>query len=512
MASSNRGIAGRVIAGISRLRVTQGEGAGGYFAPAPWQRRFIRGALVPGRASAALSVARGNGKTTLVAAIAVAALAGPLARPRGETVLVASSYTQARIAFEHVLAFMRGAIERDARWRVQNSGNVASVEDRRTGSRLRAIGSDPRRAHGLAPVLVICDEPAQWPPSTSDRMRSALATSLGKIEGSRIWSIGTLPDAEEHWFRRAFNPPSEGGADYSQLHRAPLDMDPLDRRGWRKANPMFDLMPTLRAQIENEASGIELDPGLAAAFRALRLNGGTSDETRAMLIDAGLWLRHEVEDFVVEDAPPVWGIDLGGTAAFSAVAAYWPGSGQLAALAAIGDDPPPAERGLRDGVGRLYQELVDEGSLLLHRGRTVDVSILLAQAERRFGAPMAIASDRWREGELRDGLDGAAIPRSCLLELRGQGFKDGGEDVRAFRRSVAEGRVRGVRSRLLRSALSEAVTISDPSANSKLAKGSEGGRRTRARDDVAAAAILAVSLGVRRVHAGPARSFYRGTA
>ena len=36
--------------------------------------------------------------------------------------------------------------------------------------------------------------------------------------------------------------------------------------------------------------------------------------------------------------------------------------------------------------------------------------------------------------------------------------------------------------------------LSDPAGNSKLAKGSEGGRRLRARDDAAAAAILAVGL------------------
>ena len=34
-----------------------------------------------------------------------------------------------------------------------------------TGARVRCIGSDPRRAHGLAPVLVLADEPAQWPES-----------------------------------------------------------------------------------------------------------------------------------------------------------------------------------------------------------------------------------------------------------------------------------------------------------------------------------------------------------
>ena len=122
---------------------------------------------------------------------------------------------------------------------------------------------------------------------------------------------------------------------------------------------------------------------------------------------------------------------------------------------------------------------------------------LLREALARFGRPLAVASDRWREGELRDGLAGAGVPPAAL-SFRGQGYKDGGEDVRLFRRAIAECKVVPVVSLLLRSAMAEARTMSDPAGNEKLAKGSEGGRRQRARDDAVAAAILAVSEGVRR--------------
>ena len=78
------------------------------------------------------------------------------------------------------------------------------------------------------------------------------------------------------------------------------------------------------------------------------------------------------------------------------------------------------------------------------------------------------------------------------------GFKDGSEDVRQFRRACLEGRVVPGASLLLRSAMTEARVVIDPAGNSKLAKNSEGGRRVRARDDAAAAAILAVAAGSRR--------------
>lgn len=57
--------------------------------------------------------------------------------------------------------------------------------------------------------------------------------------------------------------------------------------------------------------------------------------------------------------------------------------------------------------------------------------------------------------------------------------------------------------------MGEAVVACDPAGNAKLAKA--GGRRVRARDDVAAAAILAVALGEHRGPVG-ARIMYRGMA
>ena len=81
----------RLISYLSALTVTEGRRAGEGLTVLPWQRRFVRGAFAPGRTTAALSVARGNGKTVLVAGIAAAAIDGPLAVPRGETIIVASS-------------------------------------------------------------------------------------------------------------------------------------------------------------------------------------------------------------------------------------------------------------------------------------------------------------------------------------------------------------------------------------------------------------------------------------
>ena len=72
-----------------------------------------------------------HGKTTLCAGLAAASLDGPLALPRGETVPLplASSFDQGKIAFNHVLAFLRVKhdLEDRSSWRVWDSSNKAEI-------------------------------------------------------------------------------------------------------------------------------------------------------------------------------------------------------------------------------------------------------------------------------------------------------------------------------------------------------------------------------------------------
>ena len=439
-------LAGRVIAYLESLTITQGQGAGEKWVLLPFQKRFVKGALAPGVEESTLSVSRGNGKTTLVAGLGAAALDGPLVVPRGEAVIVASSFDQARLSFEHILAFLADVIAEDRdRFRIQDSANRASISDRRTGARVRVLGSDPARAHGIAPALAILDEPSQWQSTTADRMQAALTTSLGKLPSSRLIAIGTRPDSDSHFFEKLLM----GGADYSQVHAARPDDSPFQMRTWKRANPALDAMPMLLKAIRGAASKARKDSALLPSFRALRLNQGVSDYQRQSLLSAGVWQGIEGEAEAV--GPCVWGIDLGTTQAMSALAAYYPDTGRLDCLAAFADTPGLAERGLADGTGRLYLDMERRGELVTTPGRVSNVVDLLREGMRRFGAPDAVASDRWRQGELHDALNLAGVPSAAFVS-RGMGYKDGSADVRAFRNAALTGRLTPVVSLMLRSA------------------------------------------------------------
>ena len=201
---------------LESLAIGQGRYAGQLMQLFPWQKRFLKGAFCQPD-DAALSLARGGGKTTFTSAIACAALAGPLAEPMAEVLIVASSFDQGLVNFRHILHFLKPAIEADpARWRIQDSANRATVTDRKTGAMLRVLGSDPRRLHGAAPKLILADEVAQWPDTQIDRMLAALETSRGKITGSKMLWLGTRAARPDHPFEAAFRQ-----VGYAQVHAAP---------------------------------------------------------------------------------------------------------------------------------------------------------------------------------------------------------------------------------------------------------------------------------------------------
>jgi hypothetical protein len=83
--------------------------------------------------------------------------------------------------------------------------------------------------------------------------------------------------------------------------------------------------------------------------------------------------------------------------------------------------------------------------------------------------------------------------------FRGQGFRDGGQDVEGFRKAVFDLDVQTLPSLLLRSAAADALVVIDDAQNAKLTKA-----RSLGRTDAIAASILAVAEGQRR-KAAPVR-------
>ena len=122
-----------------------------------------------------------------------------------------------------------------------------------------------------------------------------------------------------------------------RVHSAREEDKITHKSTWKRANPSLAIDAGLgechhasEAKLAThgwfDASGFQSTP---------RLNMGVEDTEQATLLDAGTWQNIESEDVDMSGSLPVWGVDLGGSAASSAVAAFWPDSGRLETLAAF---------------------------------------------------------------------------------------------------------------------------------------------------------------------------------
>lgn len=497
-----------LVKSLESAPVGDGDLIGQPFRVLPYQRKFLDGAFKPGILRAGLTLSRGGGKSGLASALALDSIrpVGALHVTGGETVVIASSFAQARIIFEACKTSLE-LLGEDGEYRIRDQQNLADIQHRTTKARLRVAGSDNRRAHGWRLNLALVDEPSQHGPR-GELLAAAVRTALGKRRDSRVVYIGTRPSNDAHFFARLLE--EKDKSVFALSFAADVDDDPFAFRTWTKANPAMRYgMPDVEV-LRAEARMAKRDPAEMASFRSLRLNMGVSEVDSQHLIDSTVWRSIETETLPPREGPYALGVDLGGTGAFCAAAAWWPKTGRLEGFVACGTKPPLAERALADGVSGIYEAMRDRDELVQIGNRVVPVGKFLQEAVHRFGKPQAIAADRYRAGELEDGVmeEGLTLPEPTW---RGQGYRDGAQDVRSFRAAVLEGKVAAPISMAMRAALSEAKTVTDMSSNEKLAKSGEGQHRRRGRDDLAAAIILAIAEGTRREAAQPkARKLYRG--
>lgn len=458
--------------------------------PRPFQRRFLRGAFAPGIDTAALSLPRGNGKSTLAAYILSRAMT-PGDRwnvPGKEYILLAGSIDQVRMS---VFRSLRAELEPRGGYRFIDSVTRVGVTHVASGTRLRVASSNARTAMGIVGCpLLVADEPGVWEVAGGEAMNDAIETAKGK-PGSRlrVLYIGTLAPARAGWWHDLIGAGSHGST-YVQALQG-------DRETWdnwhtiRKANPLCNGFPEFRRKLLEERDAARADSRLKARFLSFRLNVPTADES-TMLLTVDDWERVEARAVAARRGRPVVGVDLGGGRAWSAAVAAWPG-GRVEALAVAPGVPSMADQERRDRVpAGTYRFLVQSGALRVAEGLRVQPPGQLVDAVlSEWGRPAVMVCDRFRVNELRDA--GGRIP----VQPRVTRWSECAEDIRALRKLAGDGGMACPKrsGMLLAASLSAAVVKSDDSGNVRLAK---KGFDNCARDDVAAALLLAAGESARR--------------
>ena len=452
---------------------------------APFQRRFVRGAFRQGIDKAVLSAPRGNGKSSLSGELLAAALdpAGPLFVKGGESVLLAGSLDQARAVFR----FLRARCDGDD-FRYLDSGQRVAATHVPTHTRVRVASSDSKRAFGIVGArLVVGDEPGSWQERGGALMYDALETTGGKNAMTLIL-IGTrAPGPAGGWWRRLVDGDPEPG-----MFRLVLDANDDEKRWhrWtniRKANPLIAFNPNLRPKLDRERAKALKSEEDRRRFCTYRLNRPQQDGATVVLtVDA--YRRTEARDVPDREGRPIVGVDLGSNRAWSSAVAMWL-NGRVEAIAVCPGIPDVETQEKRDSVEPgTYQRLIDGGRLMVAGGvRVPPPSILMAFITSQW-QPRHVVSDDHRSNELRD-----VLPSGVRLVVQPKGWKHSSEDVRALRRMAEDGpaAVDPSSRSLLRASLSVAVVKHDEFGNMRMVK---GGTHNKARDDVAAAWLLAAGV------------------
>ena len=457
-----------------------------------FQTRFVREAFkanadgTPKFDTACLSLARGNGKSWLAGHLLARALTpgDELNQAGKEYILVASSLEQARIVF----GFIRGELEGNGEYRWLDSTTRIGVLHKPSNTRLRVLSSKAKSAFGLVNVpLLVLDEPGSLEVVGGTLLADAIFSAQGKPNSSlRIICIGTLsPASPGGWWHDLVNGGSTGST-YVQALKGNL-------KKWDKTseilrcNPLTAISDEFKKKLLDERDAARRDPRLKARFCSYRLNRPTGDES-TMLLSVS-----DFEDMAKRAVPeregrPIVSLDLGSSRAWSAACSLYR-NGRIEARAVAPGLPCLADQETRDNVPRgTYQRLADQGVLIQAEGlRVPPASLLMQLISETWGRPAGLICDRFRIDELRD----AGLP--CQITPRVTRWSESSFDIRALRSRTKDGpfAVAECSRSLLAASLSAAMVKNDDAGSFRLIK---KGFNNKARDDVAAALVLAAGL------------------
>lgn len=484
----------RVIKFVETLTITMGPDAGKPFRVRPWQKAIIRRVYDGSNADgtrlvrmALLTMGRKNGKSALVAALALAHFVGPEAEARGQIVSAAADKAQAAIIFREMKAMILADPGLADRIIIRDFNR--EMEDAETGSTYHALSSDVATKHGLNPSLVIFDELAQAP----DReLFDVLETSQGARANPLFWVISTqshdplsvmseLVDHARDVEAGVVEDPRFAGFVYA----LPDEADPFDESLWHLANPALGDFRSLE-ELRAYATKARRLPARLPKLRNLYLNQRV--DAVAGLISGQDWktCAGQVDPESLIGARCFGGLDLSSTRDLTSLVLYFPDTGAVLVRAWVPGDTLKE----REETERLpYALWRDSGILEAPAGRAIDkraVAIIAAGLAERYDL-QGLAYDRWRIEEFKARLEEEGI--TLPLQEWGQGFKDMAPAIDAFEDLVVDGKLKHGGNPLLTSHVAAAVVDIDPTGARKLNK-----RKARSRIDCLQALCMAVGL------------------
>lgn len=288
------------------LRLPKGHGAGSLMKLAPFQKEWLRNVLATGLNSAVMAVPRGNGKSTLLAAVAIWALFDPDESGAPQVPVVATTVNQAvRSVYGVALDMVQKCEELRIR-ALWHTGIGTQKIFANTGGEMFPISNDPDGLQGLDPSLAVCDEIGFMPVESWD----SLLLASGKRPRSLVVGIGTpgfdKSNALWHLRERVREGVALPGFHYTEFAAEP-DADFTDEQVWAAANPA---LADGYMNVDALRTAVALSP--EAHFRIFRLGQWVDGVESWLGTDGRAVWNALVDPYRIVDGQAVWvGVDVG---------------------------------------------------------------------------------------------------------------------------------------------------------------------------------------------------------
>ena len=445
-----------------------------------WQKDFIRDTYADGVRRSYLSIARKNGKTTLIAFLVLAHLVGPLKIRNSQIISGAQSELQAALIYDTCVKIIRQDEDLERMCLIRQSPK--SITGTKFGVVYKPLAAKAATAYGLSPAVVILDEVGQVK-GEQDEFISAIETSQGAYDNPLLIAISTQSATDTDLFSRWIDYARENDDDTIVCHTyaADQDCDILDEKQWRKANPGLGTIRNFN-DLKNMAERTHKTGESESVLRNLYLNQRV--ETIDPYVSQQVW---ETNGGPVTDRDDVdWyaGLDLSATRDLTAyVRVAWQkddnGEDKLHCIARFF----LPEKNIRDKerVDREpYLKWARQGYLDLIPGPVVDyksvAKFIINDIDR--GKVSKIAFDRWgTEQFYKDLYDVGGTPaHTALFEPFGQGYKSMTPALRKLDEVMYNANLRHANNPVLTMCAKNSIVQSDHAGNRKLTKANRNRR------------------------------------
>lgn len=455
---------------------------------------------------AVMSIPRKNGKTTVIAALVIAYMVGPLSRYNQQIISAAFDREQAGIIYRTCKAIIDADPELSKYLRCVDSGKRILCP--RNSSSYHSISSEARSKHGLNPSVIIFDELAQM--GTNRELYDVLASSQGAQKQPLFIVISTQAPSDEALLSQLIDYGRSVNAgdiiDETFVlceHSCPTDEELAvrgltiwDEEVWYECNPALGSFRSID-EMRNYAQKAKNSPSMEMSFRNLYLNQRTA--AQAVFVIPSIWNKCN-KQFKLEDLygrPVHIGIDLSSRNDLTSLAMGIDIDSRNYALHCMSFLPADSVSELARLSRAPYLDWIANGYMKTTPGSTIEYSFVAAyllELTRLFDV-RRINFDRWRWDILKNELLKLDPGFNTeLLKPHGQGYKDMSPAVEKVEELLLNQRVTHGGNPVLRWAFANAVLDKDAAGNRKLTKAKSYGKI-----DPAVASIMALGSFEREV-------------